>query len=483
MSQYNRRVAQARAAQNRARRSANRGSLFGNPLFAVGLVVAAVLIFVLIRRGVNTDNGYYCEGVRVNNVDMSVYRKSEGEEMLTSWADGLVKKQYTLDFQGTTWLFTPKDVGASYNTAVVLEKAWNLGHTGSASERNSTMMSLRYSPQELWTEFTYDENKLDEFIDGIARSVYIAPVDADILVTATKPVVLSESQVGRALNEDALRETLIQRMTEGGDALIELPVERRLPAVSSDEAEHGLEMIAQYSTDLSASSSARCANVKLALSNFNGFVVKPGEAVSFNEIVGERTVLQGYSEAPVYYGDTVSVGVGGGVCQASSTLYGAMLKAGMSVVERHNHNMVVAYCEASTDAAVSEDASQDFVFANNTDYTIYVYVNVNRENATVMVYGRRPDYRIELAPTVLQNNIKNPNIATVKDETGNFAWYTDEYMLKTEGKLGRRSMLERVYYDWNTGEEVKRELISEDFYQGERDTYYVGVHPVAEAQP
>ena len=479
MSQYNRRVSQAERARNRAKKGPDWGSLFGNPVVAIGLVVAVVLIFVFIRRGANSNSGYYCEGVRINNVDMSVYKKSEGEKMLTSWADGLTQKQYTLDFEGTTWTFTPKDVGASYNTEIVLEKAWNLGHTGSKSDRNSTMMSLRYSPQDLWTEFTYDEGKLDAFIDGIAQSVYIAPIDADILVTANKPVVLSESRVGRALDEEALKETLIRRMTEGGDTLIELPVERKLPSVSSDEAEHGLELIVQYSTDLSASSSSRCNNVKLALSNFNGFVLKPGETVSFNETVGERTVLRGYSEAPVYYGDTVSVGVGGGVCQASSTLYGAILKAGMSVIERHNHNMVVAYCEASTDAAVSEDASQDFVFTNNTDYTIYIYVNVNRENATVMIYGRRPDYRIELEPTVLQNNIKNPNIATVKDETGNFAWYTDEYQLKTEGKLGRRSMLERAYYDWNTGAEVKRELISEDFYQGERDTYYVGVHPVA----
>lgn len=479
MSQYNRRVSQARKAARPVKKAPNFRELLGNPAVAIGLVAVAVLIFVLIRRGVNTNSGYYCEGVRINNVDMSVYKKSEGEKMLTSWADGLVKKSYTLDFEGTTWTFTPKDVGASYNTQVVLEKAWNLGHTGSASERNSTMMSLRYAPQDLWTVFTYDEEKLDSFIDSIAQSVYIAPIDADILVTANKPVVLSESQVGRALDEESLKETLISRMTEGGDTLIELPVEKKLPAVSSDEAEHGLELIVQYSTDLSTSSSSRCNNVKLALSNFNGFVLKPGETVSFNETVGERTVLHGYAEAPVYYGDTVSVGVGGGVCQASSTLYGAILKAGMSVIERHNHNMVVAYCEASTDAAVSEDASQDFVFTNNTDYTIYTYINVNRENATVMVYGRRPDYRIELEPTVLQNNIKNPNIATVKDETGNFAWYTDEYQLKSEGKLGRRSMLERVYYDWDTGAEVSRELISEDYYQGERDTYYVGVHPVA----
>ena len=89
---------------------------------------------------------------------------------------------------------------------------------------------------------------------------------------------------------------------------------------------------------------------------------------------------------------------------------------------------------------------------------------------------RRSDYRIELVSTILQNDIKNTAVTYVKDESGKYAYYTDEYKLKKEGKLGRRSKLERVFYDWNTGEEVKRELVSEDYYSGERDTYWVGVH-------
>ena len=82
----------------------------------------------------------------------------------------------------------------------------------------------------------------------------------------------------------------------------------------------------------------------------------------------------------------------------------------------------------------------------------------------------------ELVSTILQNDIKNTAVTYVKDESGKYAYYTDEYKLKKEGKLGRRSKLERVFYDWNTGEEVKRELVSEDYYSGERDTYWVGVH-------
>ena len=122
------------------------------------------------------------------------------------------------------------------------------------------------------------------------------------------------------------------------------------------------------------------------------------------------------------------------------------------------------------------------MFVNNTDYNIYIYTDVTRDYAIVNIYGRKPDYRIELYSTILQNDIKNTAIVTVPDETGVYAYYVDEYTLKKEGKLGRRSMLERIYYDWDTGLEVKREEISNDYYEGERDVYWVGTHPIGTGQ-
>ena len=87
----------------------------------------------------------------------------------------------------------------------------------------------------------------------------------------------------------------------------------------------------------------------------------------------------------------------------------------------------------------------------------------------------RPEYRIDLVSTIIQNNIKNPNIEVRVDTSGKIAQYTSQRILYKEGKLGRRSMLERVYYDWDTGLEVKREVLSEDYYSGERDIYMTGM--------
>ncbi len=456
--------------------------LFSNPFFAILLVVAIVAGYVIIRRSRVIGNDYYLPGVYINSVDMSAYTQEQGERMLNDWANDLLNAQYRLTYADKQWTFSPKDINASINTEEVLEKAWFLGHTGSVADRENVMMSLKYSPEELWTEFTYDEEALKAFISEIAKEVYVAPQDADILLDTFNPVILSPSKDGLALDEEALFETIHNAMLGGHTAEIPLPVEEKPAAISSGDAEEGLQLIVSYQTSLEGSSSARRSNIRTALSNFNAFEVKVGEAVSFNEVVGPRTALRGYKEATVYYGATITEGVGGGICQASSTLYAAVLQAGMDVIERHNHTMVVAYCKASMDAAVSEDAADDFVFVNNTDYNIYIYTDVTRDYAIVNIYGRKPDYKIELYSTILQNDIKNTAIVTVPDETGVYAYYVDEYTLKKEGKLGRRSMLERIYYDWNTGLEVKREEISNDYYEGERDVYWVGTHPIGTGQ-
>ncbi len=453
-----------------------------NPLIAILLVVAIVAGYVIIRRARTIDNDYYMSGVYINGVDMSAYKKEQGESMLNKWATGILDAEYRLTYGDRSWTVTPRDFGAAINTAEVLEKAWFFGHTGSAADRENMMMSLKYSPQELWTSFTYDESALKDFTARIYDEVYVAPQDADILLDTDKPVILSQSKDGLALDVEALFSLLDSAMKEGTSKEIPLPVEPKPAAISSGDAQDGLQLIVSYQTSLEGSSSARRSNIRTALNNFNAFEVKVGEAVSFNEVVGARTALRGYKEATVYYGATITEGVGGGICQASSTLYAAVLQAGMDIIERHSHTMVVAYCKASMDAAVSEDAADDFVFVNNTDYNIYIYTDVTRDYAIVNIYGRKPDYRIELYSTILQNNIKNTSIVTVPDETGVYAYYVDEYTLKKEGKLGRRSMLERIYYDWNTGLEVKREEVSTDYYEGERDTYWVGVHPIGTAQ-
>ena len=114
--------------------------------------------------------------------------------------------------------------------------------------------------------------------------------------------------------------------------------------------------------------------------------------MDFNALAGKRTEENGYQEAPEYAGNRTTNGIGGGVCQAATTMYGAMLKAGMTILERSPHTMTVSYVDPSLDAAVS-DTGKNLVFRNDRDSAIYIYTEVTSQYATVYVYGQKTEYR------------------------------------------------------------------------------------------
>ena len=269
---------------------------------------------------------------------------------------------------------------------------------------------------------------------------------------------------------------LICELIENGDGETELPLLPIEPAVSSDAAEGGLNVIVEYKTDTTFRRTAARKNISKALSYFNALAVYPGETVSFNDIVGPRTEFRGFFKAAEYVGNTSQEGYGGGVCQASSTLYGAMMLAGMDIIERHNHSMTVSYVEPSLDAAVTDTDYKDFVFRNNTDHAIYIYTNVNREFATVTVYGNRPDYRYELSSKILRQDAECSFTSYLPDEEGKHCYYTTETFLHTAGHPALESEGWIIAYDWETGEQVKRSQLSYDIYESGTNIYWRGIH-------
>lgn len=127
-------------------------------------------------------------------------------------------------------------------------------------------------------------------------------------------------------------------------------------------------------------------NMRLALAKFNGLVVRPGEEVSFNKIVGQRTAAQGYEPAKIILDGEYVDGIGGGVCQVSTTIFNAVAAAGLHILEAHNHSLPSSYVPLGKDAMVSSGV--DLRFVNNTGAPIYFATKVHDNNLAVTVYGR-----------------------------------------------------------------------------------------------
>ena len=472
--------------------SGGRGRRGGNPhRRIIGAIVLVALIAVLwyaldtmITIGIGTPRFY---NVYVNGVSLRGYTHDEGVALFDTIEEEWQNKSYELYYGDDSWTFSPATVSAQLNVDTVLERAWNYGRVGSLSYRKSQIKSLNSNPYYFESDITYDESQLEAFIAGIHEAVDTEPVNAEVAADVNGPRVVTQSQTGLQLQDEETRELLRTVLLYGSEEeRVELPVEVTEPSLTTQEAEATLgsgEPIAECTTSIEGSRSNRKTNVRVALSRFNGLKVDPGETVSFNAVALERTEANGYKEAIEYSEGESTTGIGGGTCQASTTLYGALLQAGVTIIERHNHSMTVGYVDPSMDAAVTDSGSKDLVFRNDSDLPIYIYTSVTDTTATVTIYGERPEYRYEFYSVVTEDNIQ-PNAETVRtDETGEYATYTDEKVLVTEGKTGMRSQLWRESYDWDTNELVDSVQISSDYYSPGRNIYYVGVQVRPTATP
>lgn len=443
-------------------------------LTAVAVVVLAFVIPNLIRLfTVGVGNSTYYN-VEVNGVNLKGYTRQEAQKLFDDLVGDWNSREYKLSFGDSTWDFTAESFGAQLETDNVLNWAWNLGHVGSLKQRSADVKKMKKTPQTFLTELTMDDGMLKKYVDAIGDAIDREPVEAEVVMDVNAPVIVTESEIGYKLDREKTREQ-IRNMLLTGETEQALNVEVLEPAVSSDEVSGQLEIIASYVTSLHGSNANRISNVKLALSRFDVMAVYDGQTVSFNDVVGERSKERGFKEAPEYSGATVVTGYGGGCCQVSTTLYCAVVKAGCDIIERHPHNMTVGYAKPSMDATVSWK-SKDFVFQNNTGHTLYIYTRVIDKKAIVAIYGSRPEYKIDFQSEIVKKKVEATREEVREDATGQYAYYTDEKVLVSQGKDGCISQGWLVYYDWDTEEEVKRVQVSQDTYSAGTSVYYVGVH-------
>lgn len=169
------------------------------------------------------------------------------------------------------------------------------------------------------------------------------------------------------------------------DAAITASASQVQPEISVASAKEKYKTIGTYTTKTTANKK-RNTNVRLACEALNGTIVQPGQEISFNDTVGERTEAKGYQGAAAYNNGEVVQEIGGGVCQVSTTLYNAVLRAGLKISVRRSHTFEPSYVTPGQDATVSW-GGPDFKFINNSNTAIGIRARYADQTCTVSVYG------------------------------------------------------------------------------------------------
>ncbi|MDR7314752.1 VanW family protein [Brevibacillus nitrificans] len=215
---------------------------------------------------------------------------------------------------------------------------------------------------------TVDENHLRMTMERLGKVVYVEPINA----TISESGAVVPDKKGRKLNETDFLQQFYEYYYGTGSGTLKATYQEIYPKV--DQAlitQVRKKVIGQYTTYFNSGNRNRSHNIALASQAINNTVVLPGEIFSFNKVVGKRTKAKGYLQAPVIVRGELSEGIGGGICQVSSTLFNAVDKAGLQIVQRYSHSRNVAYVRPGRDATVSW-YGPDFVFQNKYAYPVLI---------------------------------------------------------------------------------------------------------------
>ncbi len=454
--------------------------VLGTALLVLGAFTAKLVIDINEQ-----GNDVFYQGVYVANVPLGGMTVEQAQQALQNMEQSQLDNwAVTLQFPSDTKQIKASHIDLRMDLGQQLTAAWNVGRSGSLIERQRVINGLKVQPFYTQGGISFSEDKLNNILAELAKGIKRDPVDATATFTPEEehPFSFTDEVPGRALDVAPLKEQILQAVYSLQSATIEPQLAYTQPQQTKAGLQANMTCIVVVTTEISSKSEpGRNENIRIALERLNGTRLMPKEKVSTNKVFGKRTKGNGYQEAPeIAYGEYVP-GVGGGVCQVSTTLYQAVLRAGLEVITRERHTIPSNYAKKGQDATVSDNGA-DLVFRNNTEYPVYIRGRLTQANdkaktlrCEVSIYGRAlPDgIRYVLDSRQLREIPMPEEVQREDNGQKNGLYYQDEQKL-VAGRVGYE--VETYLVAQKDGLEVSRELITTDIYPERAPVLWYGTH-------
>ena len=273
----------------------------------------------------------------------------------------------------------------------------------------------------------------EQIVDRVIADNKISSTDARVDFTPAGKQLFTyyKQKSGRIIDKQKAIAKIEYALHSGKNKVV-LTSEKVDAKVTLEELKKQTVKKSYFCTEYLYSSKERKHNIALAVSYLSGAIIDPGATFSFNQTVGKREEERGFLTAKVIQDGKFVDGVGGGVCQVSTTLYNAILLAGLTVIESHNHSLAVDYVQPSFDAMVS-DYTSDLKFVNNTNSPIYILGSADGERVSFTIFGVKNEYEYRLVSTVTE--IIEGKTLTEKRRDGSEVDLIKKDGLKSEGYL------------------------------------------------
>lgn len=433
------------------------------------VIIASAGIFVAIIIGIstyfyhvfsvaNSYNDKIYPGVKIEGIDMSNKTKDEAKKILSQkYQDAIGNKKVNIQVKDNVYSITYSKLDAKYDIDNIIAEAFSYGKSQSTLGKYKLIkkpISKSYN-----FKFTYNSKPLDDLITSIGNDVNKKAVEGKITKNDSSFVITPDSD-GYKLNDTQLKKDILNSINDkiGADTNVKASIDTVKANATKEKLQGVNTLISTYNTDYaSISSSGRCTNIQLATNAINGLCLMPGDSFSFNGTVGERTAAKGYQPAPVDIGNKTGTGLGGGICEVSTTLYNAMLLAGVKSTNRNHHSIPSVYVPLGRDATV-DYGNLDYGFKNTYNFPIYIEGSTDNGYITFNIYSDNSltskTYQVENdVYEILQPTTEYVNDAALPKGTT---------QIDQNGVTGHKV---RVYLEtFQNGNMISKETISDDTY-------------------
>lgn len=429
-------------------------------LFGVGIMLVVGGMFTSSYNNSHFNKNTYINGTNVGGYTVDKATRVVAEKMNSQLDDISIK----IIYKDKIWQFDKSD----FDTDTAVKDVVNTAFRSSKFRDKDVINYVAQKTGNFSTGLKAVFKNFDKKIDEIEKEINTQPQNAyvEFKPNDEKMFNVVEAESGVKLNKEKLIKDLEKSFLNTKDITVYATTTSVEPEIKANYFDDKLNLQSTFSTSLKNSQEGRRHNVSLALKKLNGLVVKPNEMISFNSITGPQTEAGGYENAVIIFNGKFTNGIGGGICQASTTLYNALVLANLQIDEVHKHTLPVKYVELSLDAMVS-DGYSDLIFTNNSENDIYIKSYVNGDDATVEIYGKSiPENTTIKRVAEFVGNIPHNGDKIVPDVNGEYAdkvLYKGEYYRLKYPCEGYEAKAFKEYY--KDGKLIDREEIRHEKYQ------------------
>lgn len=343
------------------------------------------------------ETGTIPENIFISGQNVSGMTADEANQVVADYLSRYGDVEFTLQAGEKSVTADGEDIGLTAKNADVVTRALNYGKEGNLVSRYKANKDMENGvKKDFAISLTADINTVKTYLDENSDELNIKAVNNGLKrENGSFTYVEGSSGVTVLTDQSAvLIADYISAQWSGENATIDLITEVTEPKGTREELAQVQDVLGSFETDFSSSSSARKKNVRTGAEKLNGIVLYPGDTLSVYEAVSPFDAENGYALAPSYENGTTVDSYGGGICQVSTTLYNAVMRAELEIVTRSAHSMIVTYVEPSMDAAIA-GTFKDLQFKNNQETPIYIEGYTNGGTLGFRIYGKetRPDNR------------------------------------------------------------------------------------------